>query len=89
MTTGAITRLASTESLLVAVRAACSVLFEAPDEVSAVTLAGDLQPGSTALPLLARAESLGREFGCRVHLTLGQNRYEIRFSRALPAVVRR
>jgi hypothetical protein len=79
-----ITTLTSTQGLLSAVRAACCVLYEAPTEISAVTVAGDLEPGSTALPLLARAESLAREYGCGVVMHLAHDRYEIRFSR-LPA----
>jgi hypothetical protein len=71
----------TTQGLLSAVRAACSVLCGAPTEISAVTLTGDLEPGSTALPLLARAESLAREFGYGVVMHVARDRYEIRFSR--------
>jgi hypothetical protein len=81
MTSPTITTLSTTQGLLAAVRAACCLLNQAPDEVSAVTVAGDLEPGSTALPVLARAESLGREFGCSVLMHLAHDRYEIRFSR--------
>lgn len=82
MTSPTITILSSTQALLATARAACCVLRQAPDEVSAVTIAGDLEPGSTALPILARAESLGREFGCSVLMQLAHDRYEIRFSRS-------
>jgi hypothetical protein len=76
-----VSTLTTTQGLLSAVRAACSVLCDAPTEISAVTVAGDLEPGSTALPLLARAESLAREFGCGVVMHLAHDGYEIRFSR--------
>jgi hypothetical protein len=52
MTSPTITTLSTTQGLLAAVRAACCLLNQAPDEVSAVTVAGDLEPGSTALPVL-------------------------------------
>jgi hypothetical protein len=81
MTQPTLTSLTATQGLLSAVRAACSVLSDAPTEISAVTVTGDLEPGSTALPMLVRAESLAREFGCGVVMHLAHDRYEIRFSR--------
>jgi hypothetical protein len=75
------TTMTTTQGLLSAVRAACSVLCDAPTEINAVTVTGDLEPGSTALPLLARAESLAREFGYGVVMHVAHDRYKIRFSR--------
>lgn len=81
MTQPTLTSLTATQGLLSAVRAACSLLSDAPTEICAVTVTGDLEPGSTALPLLVRAESLAREFGCGVVMHLAHDGYEIRFPR--------
>lgn len=82
MATSDITITTSTQGLLAAERAACAVLFEAPEQINAMTLTGELEPGSTALPLLARAEALAREFGCSVRMHLSHDAFEIRFTRA-------
>jgi hypothetical protein len=80
--TGQITVIPATQGLLSALSAACQLLHDAPDEARSVSVAGRLEPGATALPLLARAESLAREFGFEVLMRLGAAGYEIRFWRA-------
>lgn len=70
-----------TQGLLAALRAACDALSDAPNEIQAVSIAGRLRPGSTALPLLARAESLAKEFEFSVLMRLDAGAYAIRFQR--------
>jgi hypothetical protein len=76
-----ITLIPAMQGLLVALQAACDALHAAPDEIDAVSVAGRLRPEATALPLLARAESLGRQFGFDVLMRLSAGAYEIRFTR--------
>jgi hypothetical protein len=78
---GQITVIPATQGLLAALRAACELLQDAPDEATAVSVSGHLERGATALPLLARAESLAREFRFEVLMRLGAAGYEIRFWR--------
>ena len=75
----------ATQGLLSALRAACVLLHEAPDEAAAVSVAGRLEAGATALPLLARSESLAREVRFEVLMRLGAAGYEIRFWRGAEA----
>ena len=79
--TAQITVIPATQGLLSALRAACQLLHDAPGEATAVSVAGHLERGATALPLLARAESLAREFEFEVLMRLGAAGYEIRFWR--------
>lgn len=71
----------ATQGLLAALQAACDALHAAPDQIDAISLAGRLEPEATALPLLARAESLAKEFEFSVLMHLSAGAYEIRFAR--------
>lgn len=81
MTADPVVLTSATQGIPAALRAACQLLKAAPGEISAVSVAGRLRPGSTALPLLARAESLARDFECSVRMRLRGGSYEIRFWR--------
>jgi hypothetical protein len=70
-----------TQGILLALQAACEALHVAPDEIDAISLAGCLPPASTAVPLMARAESLAKEFRFSVVVRLSASEYEIRFVR--------
>lgn len=71
----------ATQGVLIALRAACDALHAAPEEVTAISIVGRVRPGSTALPLLARAESLAKEFELSVVMGLSRGTFEVRFSR--------
>lgn len=70
-----------TQGMLEALQAACDALHSAPNEIDAVSVAGRLLPDATALPLLARADSLSRLFDFDVLVRLSAGAYEIRFTR--------
>ena len=66
-------------------RAACGALAAGSSRISAVSVSGCLTDDEVALPMLSAAERLADEYGYAVVMRLDGRRFQVRFTRDLPA----
>ena len=70
---------------ITSLRAACGALATGSSRISAVSVSGCLTDEEIALPMLSAAERLAEEYGYAVVMRLNGRRFQVRFTRDLPA----